>query len=42
MKYLIKNAMTTDYLLGQSGDELVSVNVLIENSIIKKISKQTI
>ena len=42
MKYLIKNAKTTDYLLGGAGDDFVDVNVLIDAGIIKEISKETI
>lgn len=38
MKTLIKNALSTCHLLGKPGNEVVKVNVLIENKVIRKIS----
>jgi dihydroorotase len=38
MKTLIKNVVTTKHLLGQAGDDLVSVEVLFENDIIEDVS----
>jgi dihydroorotase len=42
MSILIKNAQTHPRLLGASGEDLVIVHVLIENSTIQKISEQPI
>jgi dihydroorotase len=42
MKTLIKNALTTGYLLGKSGDQLLTVELLIEDNLISKVSETPI
>ena len=42
MKILIINARTTRHLLGQSGDELQNISVLIENGIIRHVSESIV
>ena len=42
MKTLIKNVKTTKHLLGEVGDALVEINLLIENDRILKVSQDTL
>ncbi|MBT4793147.1 MAG: dihydroorotase [Halobacteriovoraceae bacterium] len=42
MKTLIKNVKTTKHLLGQTGDDFVSVELLVEDKLIKSISESSI
>jgi dihydroorotase len=39
MKKLIQNIFTTGHLLGEIGDELIAVNVVINDKVISKVSK---
>lgn len=39
MKKLIKNVVTTPYLIGESGDEFIQVSVLIEGNKIAEVKK---
>lgn len=40
MKKLIKNVVTTPYLIGESGDEFIQVSVLIEGNKIAEVKKR--
>lgn len=42
MKILIKNAQTTEYLLGRNSEDIVTVNILIDDTVIAAISEHDI